>query len=302
VAGTKRRTRAEIERLCGLIYEIVERYAPMTVRQVFYQLVSRGAIEKTEREYNNVAVRLLSRMRLDHEIPWSWITDATRWQRKPQTFDNLDAALQQTANFYRRALWRDQDVYVEVWLEKDALAGVLFEVTGEWDVPLMVARGFSSLTYLHGAAEAVENIGKPAYIYYFGDYDPSGTDIEANVERRLYEFAPGANITFERVAVTPDQIETYNLLTRPTKTSTHGRRRHVGESVEVDAFEPDTLRGMVRDVIEQHIDSHKLDVTEAAEESERELLGGLPAMLRRSQAAKAAAAKRERRRSHGRLT
>jgi len=175
-------------------------------------------------------------------------------------------------------------VYVEVWLEKEALAGVLLEVTAEWDVPLMVTRGFASLSYLHGAAETIGRIDKPTYLYYFGDYDPSGVEIDRNIQRRLRQFvAPNDSlIHFERVAVTPAQIAEHALPTRPTKRTSHGRGLHHGESVEVDALDPDDLRDLVHGRIAQHVDVDRLRVHLAAEESERKLLGGLPAMLRRS--------------------
>jgi hypothetical protein len=92
--------------------------------------------------------------------------------------------------------------YVEIWLEKDALSGVLYPVTSEWDVPLMVTRGYSSLSFLHEAAEAITDQGKPAYIYYFGGHDPSGRDITRATEAGLREFAPAAEIHFKRIAVT----------------------------------------------------------------------------------------------------
>ena len=169
-----------------------------------------------------------------------------------------------------------------MWLEKEALAGVLFRVTDEWGVPLMVTRGFASLSYIHNAAETIERIGKPTHIYYFGDYDPSGVEIDRNLERRLREFAPYSEIHFGRVAVRREQIDEYALLTRPTKrSSNHGRGLHQGESVEVDAIPPAQLLALVRSAIECHVDPARVAVLEAAEASERQLLGGLPAMVRR---------------------
>lgn len=231
-------------------------------------------------------MRLLTKLRLEGELPWEWIADSTRWMRKPTTYDDIEDALRDTAATYRRALWRDQDVYVEVWLEKEALAGVLLGVTAEWDVPLMVTRGFASLSYLHSAAETIARITKPTYLYYFGDYDPSGVEIDRNIERRLREFLAPLDflIHFERVAITPRQIIEYALPTRPTKTTSHGRGLHHGDSVEVDALDPDDLRGLVRGRIAQHIGPDRLRAHLAAEQSERQLLGGLPAMLRASQA------------------
>jgi hypothetical protein len=110
------------------------------VRQVFYQASVRGIVEKTEDGYNKVQNALV-KLRLSDEIPFDWIVDNTRWRRKPKSYDGLEEALEDTADFYRRKLWSDADAYVEVWLEKDALAGAIYPVTSQYDVPLMTARG-----------------------------------------------------------------------------------------------------------------------------------------------------------------
>src|SRR4051794_37923123 len=230
-----RRSRADIAELRELMAREIERDQPMTVRQVFYRLGSLGAIGKTEGEYKQTACRLLAVMRRERQIPFGWIADNTRWMRKPQTFGSLSDALRRTAETYRRAVWDMQAAYVEVWLEKDALAGVLMQETGPWDVPLMVTRGYPSLSYLYEAAEALEASGKPAFLYYFGDHDPSGVDIPRKVEADLRAFAPAARISFERVAVTREQIAAYGLPTRPTKQTDSRARGFEGESVEVDA-------------------------------------------------------------------
>ena len=87
-------------------------------------------------------------MRRAGELPYDWLADNTRWMRKPSTFNGVEEALRDTASLYRKALWTDADAYVEIWLEKDALAGVVYPVTGLYDVPLMVARGYASLSFL----------------------------------------------------------------------------------------------------------------------------------------------------------
>ena len=138
------------------IYETVEADHPATVRQIFYRLVSTGVIAKTEAEYKGSVCRLLVELREAGRLPYSWIADNTRWMRKPRTFSSLEDALRSTAQHYRRNVWDDLDDYVEIWLEKDALAGVLMEETWVWDVPLMVTRGYPSLTYIYEAASTEE--------------------------------------------------------------------------------------------------------------------------------------------------
>ena len=268
----RRRTISDLEDIRGAIYETLAGDNPATVRQVFYRLVSSGVIEKTEAEYKNTVCRLLTIMRREGELPFGGIADNTRWRRKPRTYSSLEDVLEQTANFYRRALWDDQDVYVEVWLEKDALSGVLYPITEGWDVPLMVTRGYPSLSFLYSAADNIRDIGKPTFIYYLGDYDPSGVNIPQVVERNLHELAPGASISFQRIAVNPDQIRSMELLTRPTKMTDSRAKNFRGESVEVDAIPPGVLKQLVEDSIVAHVDEQALRTVGIAEESERNLL------------------------------
>ncbi|MEN8151414.1 MAG: hypothetical protein ABFS86_16475 [Planctomycetota bacterium] len=261
-----------MDALREILFLVVRQDRPMTVRQVFYRMVSIGAIGKTEAEYKNVVIRLLADLRLSGLLPFEWIADNTRWQRKPRTYSSLEAALENTARTYRRALWDTQERYVEVWLEKEALAGVLLDVTDPFDVPLMVTRGYSSLSYLYRAAEDIVRIGKPAVLLYFGDHDPSGVDIPRNVMARLEEFAPTMDIEMRLIAVTRRQIEEMDLPTRPTKRTDSRSAGFRGESVEVDAIPPAVLRDLARAEIEAFIEPRELAVVQAAERSERALL------------------------------
>jgi hypothetical protein len=270
-----RRSKAQIQTVRDALYAALEQHNPMTVRQVFYLMTTQGVVDKTEKEYKQTVGRLLLQMRIAGEIPFDWIADNTRWMRKPRTFSSMQEALQNTARTYRRALWDEQEVNVEVWTEKDALAGVLLEATRQWDVPLMVSRGFSSVTYLYEAAESIKAQDKPTYLYYFGDHDPSGVHIDRAIEKRLREFAPHAEIHFERVAVKVEQIEQWDLPTRPTKQSDSRSKNFKGDSVEVDAIPPQQLRQLVHDCIVQHVDRYALEMVRAAEASERELLQNL---------------------------
>ncbi len=267
----KRRTRQEMTAVKTAIYNMLSVENPMTLRQLFYRLVSNGTIGKKETEYKSLA-SITKDMRLDGELSFDWFADNTRWQRKPRTYSSLERGVEIFAEAYRRDIWRNQENYVEIWLEKDALAGVVYEVTAEFDVPLMVSRGYSSLSYLHGAAMQIDYIDKPTYIYYFGDYDPSGRDIPRDIETKLRTFAPDAEIHFEIIGVTPEQIEIFNLQTRPTKTTDSRSKNFEGESVEVDAIPPKILRSMVKEVIERNINEHQLYNSKLIERQERELI------------------------------
>jgi hypothetical protein len=238
------------------IYVVLADLNPMSDRQVFYQMTSRGYVDKNEAQYKGTVCRLLTEMRLDGTIPYEWITDSTRWMIKPDTYDSMQEALQLTAETYRRALWSKSNCYVEVWLEKQALAGIVNEITSVWDVPLMVNHGFGSISYIHKAAMDIQRIGKPTFIYYLADFDPSGVAAMNNTESRLRQFAPNAEIHFERIGVTEEQIKIFHLPTRPTKKSdTRAKAFGSDISVELDALPPKTLRALVEMYVTKHVDT-----------------------------------------------
>ncbi len=267
----RRATKAEVEARRQALFDIVADMKPMTVRQVFYQATVQDVVEKTEAGYTKVQTDLVQ-MRRSGVLPYDWLADNTRWQRKPRSFDGIEQALTHTAKFYRKNLWAAADCYVEIWLEKDALAGVVMPVTASYDVPLMVARGYASLSFLHSAADFIGQLKIPTHIYHFGDYDPSGVNAAEKIEQTLREMAPEAEIHFERIAVQPWQIEEWELPTRPTKTSDTRSKNFGVISVELDAIDPDRLRGLVGDVIERHLPEHEFNILKAAEESERTII------------------------------
>ena len=274
-----RRSKADIATIRDAIIDVIEGDPPMTVRQVFYQLVTRGVIEKTEEQYQGTVIRLMTDMRLDRSLPYNWVVDESRRVRITQTYDSVEDALEKTAKFYRRSALAQSDDYIEIWVEKDALAGAMWDVTSEFDVPLMVSRGMPSITFLHGSALAIRTAaerGKQSFVYQFGDHDPSGVLIPQTIERRLDQMCERLDCQapiVERVALTEGQIEEYNLPTRPTKRDGN-RHAHgfEGDSVELDALPPRVLRAMVREVIERHISPEATRTLRVAEDSERELL------------------------------
>ncbi|MGH8502002.1 MAG: hypothetical protein ACREVE_05920 [Gammaproteobacteria bacterium] len=267
-----RASKADIAQRKLALYDIVAEIQPCTVRQCFYQAEVRGVVEKTETGYDKVQ-RALVEMRRDKTLPYDWIVDNTRWQRRPTTYADPAEAIERVANFYRKDLWWDADNYVEIWLEKDALSGVIWPVTSKFDVPLMVARGFASLSFLHRSADYIAELDVPAYIYHLGDFDPSGVNAAEKIESTLRQLAPDAEIYFERIAVLPEQIAEWDLPTRPTKaTDSRAKRFGHAQSVELDAIHPDTLRNLVTEVIERHLPPHQYEILKVAEDSERQFL------------------------------
>ena len=272
-----RRTQEEMEAIRAAICDVVDEHHPMTVRQVFYQMAVRGVVPKQERRGYQTVQRLLVEMRESRRVPYQHIVDSSRTVRRPTTFDSMEEALLQTAEAYRRGLWADTGVYVQIWLEKEALTGVLWDVTDLWDVPLWVSRGYTSLSYLHMAAEDVAGAlshGREVYVYNVGDHDPSGVNAWDTLKDKLTEFVgEPEGLHFERLAVTPEQIDRWDLPSRPTKGSdTRAKTWEGGESVEVDAIPPRQLKAIVQRAIERHIPSYELERIEQLEQQERQTL------------------------------
>ncbi len=268
----RRRTRAEMERLREVIYETARDNAPLTVRQLFYRLTVAGHIEKTQAEYKNVVVRLSGELRDAGELPFDWIVDSTRWMRKPRTYSSLSSMLEQSSQLYRRDLWADCGTYVEVWCESDSVAGLLYPVTHEWDVPLMVSRGFSSKTYLHDAAMDVLDEHRDVRLFYFRDADPSGECIDRKIVEGLRRYAPEAEFEFERVAVTPEQIEAFDLPSTPPKRTDSRAKSFDGRCVELEALTTGQLQCICEDCITQFVDADRLEQTRRIEQLERQTL------------------------------
>jgi hypothetical protein len=270
-----RSTKAEYEARRTALYEIVAAQRPMTVRQVFYQATVRGLIDKTELGYEKIQWDLTV-MRKERRLPYEWIKDGTRYINRIATYSSPAEALQDAAECYRKSLWEDEFDCVQIWIEKDALTGIIEPITDEYDVPLIAARGYASLSLLHDAARLI-SIGT-AYIYHLGDFDPSGVNAGEKIEETLFEMAPHAGIIFKRLAVTEQQIAEWNLPTRPTKTTDTRAKKFGAHSVELDAIEPHRLRALVRDAIARHLPNFQ--ALKKAEERERETILRLVKKLR----------------------
>src|SRR5689334_18044661 len=129
----------------------------------------------------------------------------------------------------------------------------------------MVARGYASLSFLHAAAEYIGGLDVPASIYHFGDYDPSGVNAGQKIEQTLREMAPMADIHFDRVAVSLDQVHNWNLPTRPTKLTDSRGKGFGAISIELDAIEPNLLRSLVETAIQRHLPLDQFQIVQAAE-------------------------------------
>ncbi|NIA67605.1 hypothetical protein HBA54_03280 [Pelagibius litoralis] len=272
----RRATKAEMEARATFLIGYAGGHHPVTVRGLYYQAgVHRvPGIDKTDNGYDKVQNQCL-KLRRAGRLDYDWIADATRWMRKPRTYSSAEDAVQQTAALYRKALWHDADSYVEIWCEKNALAGVILPVTSLYDVPLMVTGGFSSETFCYEAVAQRGDDDRPYYVYYLGDFDRAGRDAARSLEEKLTRFADetGVEVLFKDVAVTAEQVRAWSLPTRPPKRKSPADRKWPYTfACELDAIPPDRLRQIVKDAIDPHLPQQQLNVLKVAEESERELL------------------------------
>jgi len=254
------------------IFETIK--PPLTVRQVYYQLATMGLVPLSQKGYRQ-AQRILLRVREEGIVPWEHFADRTRERIQAAQWDDAADFARSVAGQYRKDLWQTQDEHVEFWLEKDALSGFVSDVLDGWGVPLYVARGFASATFVHEAAAALGEIDKPKFIYYLGDHDPSGMSIEKAVKQRLTAF--GAEFTFTRLAISLDDIKKFNLRPLKAKKSDTRTRRYVEEhggdaTIELDALPPDEFRRRIEEAVLRHIEVDEWNRLFREEELEQETI------------------------------
>lgn len=273
-----RRTRWQVGQLDQQIIEVLRADHPQSVRHVFYRMTDPRLpepVEKSERGYRQTQHRI-TELRRSGRVPYGWITDATRRGYFVSTFRNPAEFIRRMAGQYRADLWREADVYVEVWCESRSIAGVIQATCEELAVSLYPCGGFSSITLPYEAAQDIyaetERGRKPAHILYLGDYDPAGVLIDVSLEdelrRHLGESFP---LHFHRLGITEEQIAIFSLPTKPRKAGDR-RALHVRSTVEAEAMPANILRDLLREEIEQHLPEQALHVAKVAEESERSFL------------------------------
>jgi len=249
----------------------------LTLRQLYYQLVSKNIISNSESEYKKIG-RILKDARMAGIINWDAIEDHGRIPNIPTQFDSLDELFDAAANSYHVNRWADQPCYVEVWCEKDALTSILEPITTKYQVSLIIDRGYSSVTAMQKASVRIHNNEyrngkwKHPYILYLGDHDPSGLDMERDIEDRLREFR--CEPTIIRVALTIEQTEKYQLPPNPAKITDPRANEYFrefgNESWELDALEPSLLSSMLESEIRNLLDVAKYDKSVESEKLDLE--------------------------------
>lgn len=235
---------------------ILEEYAAqgfvLTLRQLYYQFVARGFIPNRQKSYKRLG-GIIGAARLAGRIDWVHLEDRSRNLSKLQHFNGPQDALDKLASWYHVDLWKNQEFRPEVWIEKDALSGVIQGVCQENDVPYFSCRGYTSLSEMWRASLRLrrhhETKQKP-YIIHFGDHDPSGIDMSRDIYDRLHKTFMGY-CTFERVALNMNQIEEYGPPPNPAKVSDSRYKTYLAnlgdKSWELDALEPTKFREIIND-------------------------------------------------------
>jgi hypothetical protein len=260
-----------------VLSQIVERLGPISVRGAMYRGVSAGIFPNTNAEYYRATCSILLKLRRRGIINYSQIVDATRTRTRPSSWTGLQEYWEVCRDAYRKDFWIEQPVCLEVFVEKLAMDGVLRPITEEFDVELNIFRGFSSETFVWSIAEAWNQIPKPIHVLYLGDHDPAGLRIEETIQKKLRDFAPKARFTWERLAVTHDDLKDKSLLGFPVKKLERPSKwkpyikKYGDRCVEVDAFEPGVIRDRLRLAIESRIDRRRWEMQKAIEDEERKL-------------------------------
>jgi hypothetical protein len=274
--------RTKSKQMIGHMVKIVADYKAqglrLTARQLYYQFVSQNLITNTERSYKNLTA-LLTEARYAGLVDWDAIEDRGREPTVWQEFGSLKDCVDRALRTYRLKRWDVQPNYVELWVEKQALAGVLEPLAGEFHVTLMVNKGYSSASAMYESAKRFlvrQRQFKPLFLLYLGDHDPSGEDMVRDIGDRMKEFGL-RELTVQKIALTMDQVRQYNPPPNPAKTTDSRYEAYASEhgtsSWEVDALPPNVLQQLIRDALEEVLDRGLWDEVIEQERNDVQRLG-----------------------------
>lgn len=265
--------------LIGLVNQVINEYKAqgyeLTLRQAYYQLVARGYIPNNERSYKNIG-NLINDGRLAGLIDWTAITDRTRNLRGNSHWSNPSDVIASAKYSYLLNKWKGQPNYVEVWVEKDALVDIVGQACRPLDTPYFSCRGYTSQSEMWSAAQRFIRQGdrENRIIIHLGDHDPSGIDMTRDIQERLTMF--GANVHVKRVALTMEQIETYNPPPNPAKMTDSRCWKYIEnfgyESWELDALEPKMLTNLITEQVTMYRDDEIYQAVCDREDREKEEL------------------------------
>jgi hypothetical protein len=259
----------------------------MTLRQLYYRLVSAGDLSNTKSEYSRLG-GLMTRLREAGDVPRTWIVDHVRNRLKPSSWSGLANFAESVRDCYRLDFWASLPVHVEIFVEKDAVAGTIQPVTNEYDVALQVCRGYTSVSFAGEIADQWKRIEKPIFAYYLGDFDPSGFDLERDLRAKLERYSDrmiwthhvpdsvGEGVAWQRLGVCTEDFDLLDLIRLPIKMTDNRAagfvREHGDTGAEIDAIPPTELRRRVREAITSHIDADRWNRLRVVEQAEKETL------------------------------
>ena len=261
-----------IERVNAIVTEYEDQGYELTLRQVYYQLVARGFIPNNERSYKNLG-NLINDGRLAGLIDWNSIVDRTRFIRRNSHWSTPQSVINSARYSYMLDRWKDQPNYVEVWVEKDALIGIVSQVCKSLDVPHFSCRGYTSQSEMWGAAQRFiqQDERESRVIIHLGDHDPSGIDMTRDIQERLEMF--GADVEVKRVALTMNQINAFNPPPNPTKVTDARSSGYISrfghECWELDALEPKVITQLIQNEVTALIDYSLFNAVADRERRER---------------------------------
>ncbi len=248
-------------------------HQPDTVRGNMYLDVSAGWLPDTsDKSYGRIQ-RLLNRLRENGTISFSWIVDTVRSTIKPSSWSGLEDFAETVKQAYRKDYWASLPEYAEIVCEKDTIAGKVSSVTKEYDVPLHPIRGYSSTSYAWSIAQGWNEIQKPISIYYLGDHDPSGRDLERNIRDKLTRYSK-REFSWKRLGVNPEHFDEFHIIPLEPKKKDKRYKSFAAtwgdKCAEVEAIPATALRDMIRTAIESHIPSGSWKRLQRVEKLERD--------------------------------
>lgn len=252
--------------------EIIDEYfmdgMRLTLRQLYYQFVARGLIPNKQSEYKRLG-NIISDARLAGLIDWMSIEDRTRGLKRNSHWTHPGEIIRSAWYGFQLDHWEDQPHHVEVWIEKEALVGVISDICRELDVSYFACKGYVSQSEMWSAAQRLEEHKMPVIIH-LGDHDPSGIDMTRDIQDR-HDLFLGSHVHIDRIALNMDQVEEFNPPPNPAKLTDSrcdGYITNYGrESWELDALEPRYLKNIISETVRQYRDD---DIYNAVLERERE--------------------------------
>lgn len=270
-----------VEQANAILNEMAAMGYVLTIRQLYYQFVARGFIGNTLNNYKRLA-SVIDDARKAGLVDWEAIEDRTRYLRRIATYRDPKDFLQKRIPGYAEALWRNQETYCEVWVEKDALVSVVERACNEWRMPFFACRGYASSSELYAAGKRLAwkvAEGKHVVILHLGDHDPSGLDMTRCNDDAIQMFSRTRHIDVQRLALNIDQVRAYNPPPNPAKETDSRFAQYAAEfgeeSWELDSLHPRVIEELISGAVDGLVDKEQFEIDRAIEAQNQKMLEAL---------------------------